>query len=64
MKLESDAQLLRIFIGDSDTDVQAAQEFGCTFVGIANEMNEWREGENYFPVLASLENLDPKTFGS
>src|SRR3989344_2396827 len=30
-----------VFIGDGESDRGAAQTFGCTFVGIANEFNGW-----------------------
>lgn len=31
-----------LFVGDSNGDRMAAQKFGCAFIGVANEWNQWR----------------------
>lgn len=31
-----------LFVGDGRSDAKAAKEFGCDFVGVANEWNKWR----------------------
>ncbi len=31
-----------LFVGDSDGDRAAAKEFGCAFIGVANDWNKWR----------------------
>ncbi len=46
-----------IFIGDSASDAAAAAEFGCSFVGWANEWNGWTEGSQPFPVIADMTQL-------
>lgn len=34
-----------LFVGDSVGDWKAAQEFGCDFIGVANEWNCWESGK-------------------
>lgn len=48
------AQIL--VVGDGDSDVTAAREVGCPFVGIANNWNRWGS-EEPFPVVADLFDL-------
>ncbi|PIR69939.1 MAG: hypothetical protein COU47_00715 [Candidatus Niyogibacteria bacterium CG10_big_fil_rev_8_21_14_0_10_46_36] len=48
-----------VLIGDSDTDVKAAEEVGCAFVGVRNEMNAWDEHKP-FPVVHNV--LDIKRY--
>lgn len=47
-----------LFIGDSDSDVKAAQEFVCQFIGYANECNGWAGTDKSFPVIISFAELD------
>jgi phosphoglycolate phosphatase-like HAD superfamily hydrolase len=46
-----------LFIGDSQSDFAASEEFGCSFVGWANEWNGWMSGEQPFPVIRSMNEL-------
>ena len=43
-----------LFVGDADTDYQAAQQFGCAFVGLGNEWNKWEKDGKPFPVVHDL----------
>lgn len=43
-----------VFLGDSDSDYKVAQEFGCRFVGLANDWNKWGGGEKPFPIITDL----------
>jgi len=44
-----------LFVGDSSGDEKAAQEFGCRFVGVANDRNCW-EGKPY-PLVRHLREI-------
>lgn len=46
-----------LFVGDSDGDAKAAKEFGCDFVGVANEWNEWTKDSVSFPLISSIAEL-------
>ncbi len=46
-----------LFIGDGDGDFSAAEEFGCGFIGIANEVNGWKVSEKSFRLISSLNQL-------
>lgn len=46
-----------LFVGDQDTDFQAAQKIGCQFVGIMNDWNKWREGDKTFPLISGAKDL-------
>ena len=43
-----------LFVGDSDGDVRAAGQFGCHFVGISTNRNQWHEKR---PELTFIDNL-------
>ncbi len=43
-----------LFIGDQDSDYQAALGFKCQFVGFANRWNGWERKSVPFPVVAKL----------
>lgn len=45
-----------LFVGDSDWDFEAAKEFGCHFVGLANSWNEW-DHKKPFPIIRSFSEL-------
>ena len=47
-----------VFIGDGEGDRNAAQEFGCEFIGIATELNGWPVGMKAFPVVAALPDIE------
>lgn len=47
-----------VFIGDGEGDRKAAEEFGCSFVGVGTNLNGWREGEQPFPVMSSLSEFE------
>jgi phosphoglycolate phosphatase-like HAD superfamily hydrolase len=46
-----------LFIGDSDGDWKAAQEFGCDFIGVANDWNKWTPETKPFPLIKSIAEL-------
>ena len=46
-----------VFIGDGKSDLKAAHEFGCCFVGIANEWNRWKVGKEPFTVVAHFRDI-------
>lgn len=43
-----------LFIGDSESDYQAANKFNCHFIGISNIWNHWGEESKPFPVVTNL----------
>lgn len=45
-----------LFVGDGEFDYQAARDFGCVFLGVANQYNQW-ERETRFPVISNLSSL-------
>lgn len=45
-----------LFVGDGDGDAKAAGEFGCRFVGIANDWNKW--ADKPFPLAKDLSELE------
>ncbi len=44
-----------LFIGDGESDWEAAKTFGCPFVGVSNEQNNWDNMS--FPLLSSVTEL-------
>ena len=46
-----------LFVGDAESDYKAAQEFGCAFVGLANDWNKWKGEDARFPIVRSLAEL-------
>lgn len=46
-----------LFIGDQDSDWQVAKQFGCHFVGIMNNWNNWRKGIKDFPLIGAVKDL-------
>ncbi|KKU70567.1 MAG: Haloacid dehalogenase domain protein hydrolase [Parcubacteria group bacterium GW2011_GWA2_47_21] len=47
-----------VFVGDGNNDRKAAEEFGCRFIGIANDWNKWGIGEAPdFPVVADIRSV-------
>ncbi len=42
-----------VFIGDGEGDREAAEMFGCEFIGIANDINGWK-GRTEFSVIDSV----------
>lgn len=47
-----------LFVGDGESDYKAAKEFGCGFVGLGNDWNNWKKGEKQFDVVYSLEEIE------
>ena len=47
-----------VFIGDGEGDRKAADDFGCTFIGVATKLNGWQKGKESFHVVSSLGELD------
>ena len=45
-----------LFIGDSPGDYQAAEEFQCHFIALANKFNQWPEGN--FKIIHSLNQIE------
>ena len=56
MEAEKTTPKEMIFVGDSDWDFEAAEKFGCHFVGLANSWNEWHDGKP-FPIIRSISEL-------
>ena len=49
-----------LFVGDGDGDWKTAQEFGCSFVGIATMRNKWMK-EKPFPIIRFFSEVVPYT---
>ena len=47
-----------VFIGDGDGDRFAAREYGCVFVGVATELNGWKDGTMEFKIIQSVAEFD------
>lgn len=45
-----------LVVGDGAEDLASAEAYGCRFVGIASERNNWRE-QNKFPVIDGVAKL-------
>ncbi len=43
-----------LFVGDSDADWNAAEEFGCRFLGLSTPENGWTEKEKPFRIIGHL----------
>jgi phosphoglycolate phosphatase-like HAD superfamily hydrolase len=43
-----------IMIGDGRDDLAGAREFGCDFIGIANESNNWDKEDIGYPVVKNI----------
>lgn len=54
-KLEKVKNSQMIFVGDAQIDFEASTAYGCHFVGIANEINQWKNRE--FPTISKLNEL-------
>jgi len=46
-----------LFVGDGNSDARAAEEFGCDFIGVANEWNKWSSDNVDFPLIKSVVEL-------
>lgn len=46
-----------LFIGDSDSDYAAAQEFECRFLGLANKWNGWVRKEKPFTLIFGISDI-------
>lgn len=46
-----------LFVGDGASDAKAAKEFGCDFIGVATEWNEWTPEKVKFPLIKSIAEL-------
>lgn len=46
-----------LFVGDGDHDYNAAREFGCHFLGYANDWNKWAAGDKQFPLVTNLRDV-------
>ncbi len=44
-----------LFVGDGDSDYRAALEFGCKFIGFANDWNKW--DKKSFPLIRNLNEI-------
>lgn len=47
-----------LFVGDGESDYKASMEAACRFLGYHNEWNNWKEGEQTFPVIRSLADIE------
>lgn len=45
-----------LFVGDQDTDFFSSKEFGCYFVGIMNDYNNWKNNK-VFPLIKGIYEL-------
>jgi phosphoglycolate phosphatase-like HAD superfamily hydrolase len=50
-----------VFIGDGEGDRLAAKEFGCEFIGVATDLNGWKDGSAEFRVMSEVSEFDKKT---
>lgn len=57
MKAENVIPQEMLFVGDSNSDYEAALKFGCYFLGLANSWNEWANEEKPFPKIFSLSEI-------
>ncbi len=46
-----------LFVGDGEEDYQAARKFGCFFVGLVNDSNNWQNKD--FPLISDLKEIRP-----
>ena len=46
-----------LFVGDADSDYEAAKRFGCSFVGVMNDWNKWKKGGRNFDLISGVKNL-------
>lgn len=46
-----------LVIGDGDSDVKAAKEVGCPFIGVANRWNKWDKDKKTFPLITDLREI-------
>ncbi len=44
-----------VFVGDSNGDEEAARQFGCRFIGFANDWNLWKD--KTFPLISHLKEI-------
>lgn len=51
-----------LFVGDAEKDREAAERFGCQFVGFATAENDWREATQAFPVIGDIAEI-PELLG-
>jgi len=43
--------------GDGESDIHAAKELGCKFIGVANCWNRWKEEGKQFPLVTDLKEI-------
>jgi HAD superfamily hydrolase (TIGR01549 family) len=55
--IESVSPLEMIFIGDSASDLAAAQEFGCCFIMFRNAWSDWVPEDAQVPVVSTFTEL-------
>lgn len=46
-----------LVVGDGDSDVEAARELGCSFIGVTNCWNQWVKEEKPFPLVTDLREI-------
>jgi phosphoglycolate phosphatase-like HAD superfamily hydrolase len=46
-----------LFVGDGESDIKAAREFGCSFLGFSNRWNNWEAEKKPFPVITDLRDV-------
>lgn len=46
-----------LFVGDGDRDHDAARDFGCHFLGYANDWNKWTGSDKQFPLVTNLRDV-------
>lgn len=46
-----------LFVGDADSDYEAAKEFECSFVGIMNDWNKWKKNSKPFDLISGAKDL-------
>lgn len=46
-----------LFVGDGDRDYNAARDFGCHFLGYANDWNKWAASDKQFPLVTNLRDV-------
>lgn len=46
-----------LFVGDGEGDWDAAEQFGCEFVGIPTSLNEWSEARSSFRLARSFSEI-------
>lgn len=46
-----------LFVGDANSDYEAAKGFRCSFVGVMNDWNKWKKGGKDFDLITGVKDI-------